>query len=104
MSKKNAAELAEDILVVPFVEMEPHIKRGAVIVIDESLNLAEVGTLVANDDSVAIGELLSGGKLSKASHLEYEQWRQHKQFFKILIVQPFVLAQNYVNLTSPEPN
>ncbi len=104
MSPITLQELESQILVIPFVEMEPHIKRGAVILVDESLILAEVALRVALDEKEAISELLAEQKLSKASHLEFEQWRQHKQFFKILIVQPFVLAQNFANLATPPPN
>ncbi|HVJ64465.1 MAG TPA: DUF2288 family protein [Bdellovibrionota bacterium] len=104
MNHPTAQELAEQILVVPFVEMEPHLKRDAVILVDASLDLAEVGAKVASDDKAAVAGWLGQNLLAKASHLDFEQWRQHKQFFKILIVQPFVLAQNFVNLSPPPAN
>lgn len=104
MSTITLQELESQILVIPYPEMEPHLKRGAVILIDEDLNLAEVGLMVASDDKAGITKLLAAGQLTKASSIEFEQWRQHKQFFKILIVQPFVLAQNFANLATPLAN
>jgi hypothetical protein len=97
-------ELESQVLVVPYIEMEPHLKRGAVILIDEDLSIAEVGLKLALDDKLAVARLLAEHKISKASTLEFEVWRQHKQFFKILIVQPFVLAQNFAALATPARN
>ncbi len=95
----NLKELNEQILVVPFVELEPHLKRGAVIVIDESLDLAEVGLLMANDNKAAIVDLLNEHLMTKASSVDYEAWRREKRFFKFLVIQPFVVVQNYVALS-----
>lgn len=97
-------ELESQVLVVPYIEMEPHLRRGAVILVDEDLSIAEVGLKLALDDKLAVARLLAKHKISKASTMELEIWRQHKQFFKILIVQPFVLAQNFAALTTPTPN
>jgi hypothetical protein len=104
MTKITLQELESQVLIVPFIDMEPHIKRGAVLVVEEGLSIADVGLKLATDNKTAVAALLADQKLSKASHLEFEQWRQHKQFFKILIIQPFVLAQNYVSLNTPLPN
>ena len=96
-------ELQAQILVVPFVDMEPHLKRGAVIVIDEELDLAQVGLWLARDNKEEISKLIEAQLLTKASPLDFEAWRREKRFFKILIVQPFVVAQNFTAL-SPQNN
>jgi len=96
-------ELNAQALVVPFVEMEPHLKRGAVILVDPTLDLAEVGLMLAQDDRPAVESLLQQQLLEKASMRDFEAWRRDKRFFRILIVQPFVLAQDFVAL-SPQDN
>lgn len=92
------ADLREQILVTPFVELEPHLKRGAVVLIDETLDLAEVGLALVEDRKEWIAELIADLRITKASPVEVEKWRREKQFFKIVIVQPFVVAQYFAAL------
>lgn len=97
-------EMNAQILVVPFVEMEPHVQRGAVVVIDESLDLATVGIMLAQDDKAGVEDLIARQLLTKASPLEFEAWRREKRFFRILIIQPFVVAQHFVALAPEQAN
>jgi hypothetical protein len=94
-------ELNSQTLVVPFVELEPHVQRGTVIVLHDRLDLAEVGLMLARDDQAGIRELLLNAELTKASRDDFEQWREEKKFFRILIIQPFVLAQHFAALAQP---
>ncbi|MBS1984612.1 MAG: DUF2288 family protein, partial [Bdellovibrionales bacterium] len=66
--------------------------------------LAEVALLVAEDKAQAISKLVEQSLITKASPLDLEVWRREKRFFRILIVQPFVLAQNFVALAEAKPN
>lgn len=96
-------ELESQTLVAPYVDIEVHLKRGAVFLIDESLVLCEVGLAIAHDQRAQVEEWLNERLIVKASPLDLEQWRKQKQFFKILIVQPFVLAQ-YFSALAPLSN
>lgn len=100
----NLEELKSQIMVVPFVDIEPHLKRDAVVVIDESLELADIGKVLIDDNKDHLQKLIDQGLVTKASPLDFESWRKQKQFFKILIVQPFVLVQNFVQLNQPPAN
>ena len=97
-------ELNAQIFVAPFIDLEPHIKRGAVILIDESLDLAEVGLMLAKDDKDSVSKLISENLFTKASGADFENWRRDKRFFRLLIVQPFVIVQMFVALSEPKPN
>jgi len=97
-------ELREQIYLIPFIELEPHLKRGGVILVDEGLDLAETGLLLARDDKAAVAKLVEEHRLMKAFPLELETWRREKRFFNILIVQPFVLAQHFVSLAPQAAN
>lgn len=94
-------ELNAQVMVIPFVELEPHVQRGAVLVIDDDLDIAEVGLLLANDDREAVEKLIEDRDLIRATGADVEFWRRDKRFFKILILQPFVIAQNYAHLSRP---
>ena len=94
-------ELNSQALVVPFIELEPHVERGAVIVLHDRLDLAEIGLMLARDDQQGIQQVLARGELSKASKADFDRWRAEKKFFRILIIQPFVLAQHFAALAQP---
>ena len=96
-------ELSAQILVTPFVELEPHLKRGAVILISEDIDLAQTAAWIAEDNKQEISRLLAQGLLTKPTLKDLETWRQDKRFFRMLIVQPFVVAQNFTAL-SPRGN
>lgn len=91
-------ELESQSFIAPFVDLEPHLKRGAVFVVDEKLPLSEVGLAITHDQRDRVEGWLRESLLTKASPIDGEQWRKQKQFFKILIVQPFVLAQYFSSL------
>jgi hypothetical protein len=50
--------------------------------------------MAANDQSFVAG-LVESAQLRKAFTEDLEIWRQQKRFFRFLIVQPFVLAQDF---------
>ena len=91
----KAAELEKAILIAPFVDLEPHLRRGAVWLVYETLSLAEVGAALAQDQKAQVEAWLAQQVLRKANATDAQSWRRTKQFFRILIVQPFVLAQDY---------
>lgn len=95
MKSLSLEELKEQVMVVPFVDLEPHVQREAVFVLREGLDLAQVGRWVAQDHREEIARLLSENLLVKATFQDVSEWREQKRFFSILIVQPFVLAQNF---------
>ncbi len=86
-------ELRSQILLAPHPDMEPHVRRGAFIVIHPSLDLAEVAFRMQNNDEAYVSHLISMSFLAKASPEELPQWRESKTFFRFIIVQPWVIAQ-----------
>jgi hypothetical protein len=91
-------ELRSQISMVPFVELEPFVSKGVVVVVDQSLELAKVAVMFANDSKADVAKLLEDGRLAKANHIDLRQWRYEKRFFNVLIVQPFVLVQTAITL------
>jgi hypothetical protein len=74
--------------------LRPHLERGSLILVNDSLDLAEAALKVSQDDIAAIEEWVSAGKISKPSETQILHWNEEKQKkFAMLIVSPYVLIQ-----------
>lgn len=72
-----------------------HFERGAILIVDGSLDLAEAGVAMANDDTKTIENWLNQSMITKPTLDDKEVWSQnHKtKFARFLIIQPYVLIQ-----------
>ena len=76
-------------------DIKPHAQRDAVIVVNETLNLLDVGVAIAQDDKKAVEHWITEQLISKPSNQQLSDWNiDQTQLFKTLIVQPFVLVQS----------
>lgn len=91
-------QLKEQILVAPALEMEPHLRKGQLVVIDKSLDLAQVAFEMQNDDRKKIEKYLSDGQLVKADEALFQDWIATKRFFEFIVVSPFIVARVFVDL------
>jgi len=74
--------------------LRAHMERGGLILVDDSLDLAEAAFKVAADDVAVIEQWVSDGKLGKPSETQIQHWNEDKQKkFAMLIVSPYVLIQ-----------
>ena len=85
---------------IEFSDLRAHLTRGAVIVVDASLDLLEVGEALASDDKARVAAWIEGGLLGKPSLETIERWsRTEGPAWVILIVQPFVLLREGLDAT-----
>lgn len=88
------AELAEQLDEARWSWLEPHYRRGAVIVVDEMLELPMAGERIAADDMASVKAWLASGLLQKPTDELVEIWRQQSdKKFMMLVVAPFILIQ-----------
>jgi hypothetical protein len=74
--------------------LRPHLERDALILVDESLDLADAALKLAADDSECIETWIRDRKIGKPSDSQVLQWNEDKiKRFAMLIVSPFVLIQ-----------
>ena len=74
--------------------LAPHHARGAVIVVAQELDLAEVAAAVANDVLEKIRPWLEQKQVAKPDDEQAEAWNAApSQKFRFLIIQPYVLVQ-----------
>jgi hypothetical protein len=93
--------LAASMGPIEFSDIRAHLARDAVIVVDPSLDLLEVGEAVARDDKARVGAWIEKGLLGKPSLQQIEAWSKIEgPAWTALVVQPFVLLRE--GLTSTE--
>ena len=87
-------QLNEELANVEWSSLIPHAKRDAVIVVEEGLDLLDVGVAIAKDDFVTVESWISEQLIHKPDANELMAWNSEpsKQFVT-LIVQPFVVVQ-----------
>ena len=86
--------LTEDIADVNWNDIKPHAQRDAVIIVNDSLNLLDVGIAIAQDDKIVVERWITEQLIRKPSNEQLSSWNGNEtQLFTTLIVQPFVLIQ-----------
>ena len=74
--------------------LAPHHARGALVIVSQELDLAEVGVAISRDSVAEVGAWLQQGSLAKPTPQQAESWdAMPTQKFRFLIVQPYVLIQ-----------
>lgn len=80
--------------------LRAHNERGALILVDEMLELAFVGERVAADDTATVKSWLASTLLSRPTAEQIAAWdAEPEKPFAMLVVSPFVLIQQQ---TMPE--
>jgi len=73
--------------------LKPHFENGALLYIDSSLDLTEVGLALTGDEVEKVDAWKKAGDLLTPSELHAQHWDESGQYFRALVVSPFVLAQ-----------
>lgn len=87
-------ELALTIDEADWHSLRGHLGRGGLILVDDSLDLADTALKVANDDIAEIQQMVENGTIGKPSDKKIKQWDADMQKkFAMLIISPYVLFQ-----------
>ena len=74
--------------------LAPHQARGALVLVSQDLDLAEVGSAISRDSVSEVSTWLQQGKLLKPGPTQIDGWDATPALkFRFLIVQPYVLVQ-----------
>lgn len=80
-------------------DLKIHQKRKSIVLVSETLDLLEVGALVALDEKSSIEKWLNQGLLKNMNEDDFQKiCDQPNQKFSFIIVQPFVLIQSLQQL------
>lgn len=85
-------QLQDELADVTWADLQPHSRRDAVIVVNESLNIVEVGTAIASDETLKVQAWIDEQLIQKPTSEQLGLWNQDPaKKFSTLIVAPYVL-------------
>jgi len=86
--------IAETLGDVHWNDLRAHLARDAVIIVDDALDLLDVGVALASNDVGAVDAWIRAGKLQKPTTEDLTRWSLDASTrFLAAIVQPFVLIR-----------
>jgi hypothetical protein len=87
-------QIAEGIADIEWNSLIPHAQRDALIIVDDSLSMVDVGVALANDDVMSVQHWIAEQLIYKPSPEQLGDWNNHPdRKFSASIVQPFVLIR-----------
>lgn len=90
-------ELAGQVDTAQWEWLRAHNERGALIVVDGMLELAQVGDRIAADDMTSVQAWLASGLLAKPTREQLVVWDAEPHTpFAMLVISPYVLIQPVV--------
>jgi hypothetical protein len=85
-------QLQEQLAEMEWHFLIPHAQRDSLIVVNENLDLIDVGLAIANDNTQLVNHWISEQLITKPSTNQLSNWNEDQnKKFKTIIVQPFVL-------------
>lgn len=89
--------LSKDVAHISWQDLLPHAKRDAVIVVAEDLDLLDVATAIAENNTVVVQKWITDKSIFKPSAEQLTNWNQAMETeFVTLIVQPFVIIKEII--------
>ena len=73
--------------------LEKHFQNGALVYVDEKLDIKKVAKVISEDNKDQVSLWLGSGDLIKPGEQHAQYWMESKTSFTALIVTPFVLIQ-----------
>ncbi|AAU90868.1 MULTISPECIES: DUF2288 domain-containing protein [Methylococcus] len=80
-------------------EMQPHFARGAIVRVAPGLDLIEVATVMAADETRTLSRWLRDGQVGRATATEARDWHERDPLFWAVVVAPWVLVQEIPSST-----
>lgn len=101
------AELTNMMGPIQWEWLKPHVQRDAVVIVNEQLNLADVGVAIAQNQTQAVERWINEQLIIKPNAEQLTLWSSENKQFLSLIVQPYVLIQDKLTqdtaAASPSP-
>ena len=94
MTNDLHAELTNMMGPVRWDWLKPHVQRDAVVIVNEQLDLADVGVAIASDQTQAVTRWINEQLITKPTAEQLAHWSSENKQFTSLIVQPYVLVQD----------
>lgn len=87
------AKLNGETAQIPWKELQRYFASGLVIRVNEELDLVDVATRVAKDDTAAVSRWMSENRLGKVDDEQAQTWLEADAQVWAVVVRPWILVQ-----------
>lgn len=100
MSKDLIEKLKNEIDEADWNLLKQHYERGALVLVDDELDIFEVAVAVVDDSVEQVSQWLDQDKLKKEFPELIEEWEKdpYKKVAKFIIIQPYVFIKLIRNI------
>ena len=85
-------QLQEQIAEIDWKDLMPHAQRDAIVIVNNPLDLIDVGCAIAEDKTHLVQNWISEQLVQKPTAEQLSEWNETpNKKFRTIIVQPFVL-------------
>lgn len=78
---------------IPWKELERFFAAGRIISVDDSVDMIQVATLMANDDAKAIADMLEKKQIERVTDGQAQIWSETDASLWAVVVRPWILVQ-----------
>lgn len=78
---------------IPWVELQRYFAGGMVIYVSEHLDLIDVAARIAADDTAAVEQWMTDGRIGKVSDEQAQAWLETAAQLWTVVVRPWILVQ-----------
>ena len=82
---------------IAWPELQRHYARGVLVIVVPDLDLIEVATVMAQNNTHLVEAWLSAGQLRRAQDNDARRWQEHSTEFWSCVVAPWVLVQELIH-------
>jgi hypothetical protein len=93
-----------EIGIIAWAALARFFAAGTAVAVDAELNLAEVAFRFSKNNTAAVQQWMSAGKISKVSDEQAKTWFETDATVAAVVISPWVLVQEVTMATDQEDN
>jgi len=90
---REKAKIVAETATAPWKELERFYAKGVLILVDESLDLVEVGYAISSDDTEQIRQWMQSGLLKRTFDPQAIAWEKENTHVWTVVIRPWILVQ-----------
>ncbi len=92
--QREKAKIVGETAKAPWKELERFYAQGMLILVDQSLDLVEVGFAISSDDAKQVNQWMASNLLVRQFDSQAIEWEKHNTAVWTVVIRPWILVQD----------
>ena len=92
-SQQAIADIVRQTAKITFSELAPWFAKGAIVRVDDDLDLVQIAYALSQDDCGSLESLIASGKVEKLRDSDASEWSDANQNLWAVVIVPWILVQ-----------